>query len=189
MDLITIVGLIIVFLILVVIVPAAFIFLDLMSYTASGAKSISPTGNVTGKALVVYNPGISGMAKTAANDIASELKSRGYDVKLAGVRSADATNISGYGVVIVGGPLYFGKLTKSIDSYFKTLSLQKEVKLGVFATTGSDQFNNDDFQWLTKQVEMLTADNPLNKKVTIKLIRSGNESLKDDADLVSETIQ
>ncbi|MDP3066254.1 MAG: hypothetical protein Q8N08_05880 [Methanobacteriaceae archaeon] len=127
------------------------------------------------------------MARTAANDIASELQSRDNDVKLAGVRSADATNTSGYDVVIAGGPMYFGKLTKSIESYFKPLRLPKEVKLGVFATTGTDQFHSEDFQLLTKQVEMLTADTPLNKKITIKLIRSGNESLKDDADLVSET--
>ncbi|HMK53345.1 MAG TPA: flavodoxin domain-containing protein [Methanobacteriaceae archaeon] len=189
MDLITIIGLIVVFLIVVIIIPAIFIFLDLMSYTGRSSKSMTPPGNVTGRALVVYNPGISGMAKAAANDIASELQSRDYDVKLAGVRSADAIHTSDYDVVIVGGPLYMGKLTKSISDYFKTLKLQKEVKLGVFATTGSDQFHSEDFQMLTKQVEMLTADTPLNKKITIKLIRSGNDSLKDNTDLVFETIQ
>jgi len=129
------------------------------------------------------------MAKNAANDIDNGLKSKGYDVKLAGVRSAAATNTSGYDIVIAGGPMYFGKVSRSIDAYLKTLKLQKEVNLGVFATTGTDQFISGDFQSLTKQVEMLTVDTPLNKKVTIKLIRSGNESLKDDADLVSETIQ
>jgi flavodoxin len=189
MDVITIVALFIVLLIIVIIVGLAFIFLDLISYTSTGAESMSPSGNVNEKALVVFAPGISGMAKNAANDIANQLNSKGYDVKLAGVKSAAATNTSGYDIIIAGGPMYFGKVSKSIDTYLKTLNLQKEVKLGVFATTGTDQFNSDDFQMFTKQVEMLTVDTTLNKKVTIKLIRSGNESLKDDADLVSETIQ
>ena len=189
MDLLTIVVLIIALLIVIVIVGMAFIFLDLMSYTATSTESMRPAGNVTGKALVVYAPGISGMAKNAANDIANVLKSKGFDVELAGVRSAAATNTSGYDIVIAGGPMYWGKVSKSIDAYIKTLKLQKEVKLGVFATTGSDQFHSEDFHLLTKQVEMLTVDTQLNKKITIKLIRSGNQSLKDDADLVSETIQ
>lgn len=189
MDLITILGLVIALVVVVVIVGLAFIFLDLMSYTAKGAEFMSPAENVKGNALVVYNPGISGMAKNAANDIADELKTAGYNVELAGVRSTSAAKTSGYDVIIAGGPMYFGKASKSIDTYLKILKLQKEAKLGVFTTTGSEQFNSEDFQSLTKQVEMLTVDSSLNKKAAIKLIRSGNESHKDCVDLVSATIQ
>ena len=81
-----------------------------------------------------------------------------------------------------------GKATKSIENYLKRLKLQKDVKLGVFTTTGTDQFNNDDFQSLKKQVEMLMVDIPLDN-VTIKLIRSGNESFKDTEDLISKIIE
>ncbi len=188
MDIITIVLWVILLLILAIIVSSAFIFLDLMSYTARGAKSITPSGNVLGNALVVYNPGISGMAKNAANDIADILKSKGYNVNLAGVKSKAASSTLGYKIVIVGGPMYMGKATKSIENYLKGLNLQKNVNLGIFTTTGSDQFNNNDFQSLKKQVEML-MDNTSLDKITIKLIRSGNETSKDTEGLISDIIE
>ena len=188
MDLITIVLFIIAFLILLIIVSSAFIFLDLISYTARGAKSMISSRIVIGNALVVYNPGISRMAKNAANDIANKLKSTGYNVELAGVMSKSASSTLGYKIVIVGGPMYMGKATKSIENYLKNLKLQKDVNLGIFTTTGSNQLNSDDFQSLKKQVEMLMVDIPLDK-VTVKLIRSGNESFKDNEDLVSDIIQ
>jgi menaquinone-dependent protoporphyrinogen IX oxidase len=147
---------------------------------------LNPTGTVTGRALVAYNPGISGMAKNAANEIANELKSKGYEVDLAGVRKAPA-DTSSYDVIIAGGPLYGGKLTRSMDAYLKTLKLQKKVNLGVFATTGTDKFVGEDFQSLTKQVETL-VDIPLSKEPTIKLIRSKDKSTEDISALVSETI-
>jgi hypothetical protein len=69
MDLISIVILIIALLMVVIIVGLVFIFRDLMSYTATGKESMSPSRNIIGNALVVYAPGISGMAKNAAYDI------------------------------------------------------------------------------------------------------------------------
>lgn len=179
------IGLIIGLLIVIFIISAVFIFLDLMSYTASSFKSLSPTGNVTGRALVVYTPGISGIARKAADEIASKLSSNGYDVDLAGVRKAPAST-SGYDLVIAGGPMYFGKLTRSMEAYLKKLKLHQEVKLGVFTTTGSGQFHEQDFQFLTKQVETLVDTS---KKPTIKLIRSQDKTQEDLTALVSETIQ
>ena len=187
MDIFTIFLYIIALIILVIIVISAFIFLDLMSYTARGTKSITSSRNVIGNALVVYNPGISGMAKNAANNIANDLKSKGYNVQLTGIKNKAASSTLGYKIVVVGGPMYMGKATKSIENYLKTLKLQKDVNLGVFTTTGSDQLNKDDYKSLKKQVEILTDYNHLNK-LTIKLIRSGNEFVKDSNDLVSNII-
>ena len=185
MDIITIVLGVILLLILAIIVSSAFIFLDLMSYTARGSKSMTSSRHVVGNALVVYNPGISGMAKNTANDIVNKLKSKGYNINLAGVKSKTASSTLGYKIVIVGGPMYMGKATKSIENYLKGLNLEKDVKLGIFTTTGSDQFNDDDFQSLKKQIKML-MDNTTPNNVTIKLIRSGNESSKDTEDLISD---
>ncbi len=186
MDILTLVGLIIGLFIVVFIISAVFIFMDLMSYTGSSFKSLSPTGTATGRALVVYNPGISGMASKAAGEIATELIFNGYEVDLAGVRKAPAST-SDYDLVMAGGPMYGGKLTRSMEVYLKKLKLQDEVKLGVFTTTGTDQFHEEDFQSLTKQVERL-VDTSLSKP-TIKLIRSKDKSTEDINTLVSETIE
>ena len=60
------IGLVIILIIAVAIVAMGFIFLDAMSYTATGSETLSPAGNITGNALVVYDPGISGYSKDMA---------------------------------------------------------------------------------------------------------------------------
>lgn len=189
MNRIMIVGLIIVLIFIVVIAGVGVITLDVMSYTATGSETMSPTGTPVGHALVVYNPGVSGEAKSAAVKIASDLRTKGYKIELAGVRSATAANTSGYDIIIAGGPDYFSKVSSSVEAYLKAITLQKDVKLGVFATTGSSQFNNNDIASLRKQVTSLLGNSPQSKNVVIKEIRSGDASNTDCADLVSAMLQ
>ncbi|MGZ7210365.1 MAG: flavodoxin domain-containing protein [Methanobacterium sp.] len=184
MDIITIVvsGILLIFLALII--AAVFIFFDLMSYTARSTKYLTPTGKTRGKALVVYNPGLSGEAKNAANFIVNELKSRDYKVDLAGLRSATAANTSGYDIVIAGGPMYFGKVTKSLEKYLKTVKLPEDVKLGVFATTGSAKFNSEDIASLEKQLKSF-----LGKNVVTKTLRSGEAGNMDCEDFILDILK
>ena len=46
-----------------------------------------PNGSATGKAIVVYDPGLSGGAKDVATKIGYNLQDKGYDVTLAGVKA------------------------------------------------------------------------------------------------------
>jgi hypothetical protein len=146
MNGIMIFGLVVVGIVLIVaaaaIVAGSLFCGDIMSYTDTGSQVLNPAGAPVGKALVVYNPGVSGAAKNAAVTIAGDLQSKGYIVNLAGIRSTAAANVSGYDVIIAGGPMYFGKVSNSVDAYLKALQLQKKVTLGAFATTGSDKFND-----------------------------------------------
>lgn len=187
MDLISIVGLTIGLIVVVVITSVTLINFDLMSYTATGIETLSPAGTSSGHALVVYNPGVTGAAKNAATGIANNLKSQGYNVTLAGVRNAAATSTSDYDIIIAGGPMYFGKVSRSIETYLKTLTPQNDTKLGVFATTGSSDFIIEDMASLENQVASLQSG----KKVTIKLIRDRDEkkATEDCEGLVSAMIQ
>lgn len=182
MDILSIIGIIIGVLVLVIVISVVTIQFDLASYTATGVETLTPNGTATGNALVVYTPGITGTAKKAATEIANELKSNGYNVTLAGVRNDAATNTSGYDVIVVGGPMYFGKLSNSMDSYLKTLTLPENAKLGVFGTTGSDQAMAEDLELLEKQVN--------GKATIIKQIRDSNDqyAAQDYQDLVSALV-
>lgn len=189
MDILTIIGLVIGLLILFIIVSFVIIRIDLASYTATGAETLSPTGTTVGNALVVYTPGLSGAAKKAAAEIANELKSKGYTVTLAGVRNAAATNTSDYDIIIAGGPIYGAKVSSSIDTYLKTLTITEKAKLGVFGTTGtgSHQFSNEDLTMLKDQVASLQRG----KNATLKLIRDRDEknATQDYEDFVSAMVQ
>lgn len=187
MNIIMILGLSIGLIVVVAIAGAGIICSGLTGYIATSAESMSPTSTIEGNALVVYDPGVTGAAKNAAAGIASDLKSRGYKVQLAGVSSTVAANTSGYDIILVGGPMYFGKVSNSIDKYLKTLTLQKEVKLGVFGTTGSNDFVAEDLESVGNQVASLQS----NANATIKLIRDrdNKNAAQDYNDLVSAMIQ
>ncbi len=189
MNWIMIIGLVVAGIVVVAFAIGLIICGDLLSYTATGNKTLNPAGTPAGKALVVYNPGVSGAAKDAAATIAGDLQSKGYAVSLAGVRSTAAANTSGYDVIIVGGPMYFGKVSSSVEAYLKGLKSQKDVALGVFATTGAPQFNNDDIASFGKQVASLPCNSMLNKTAVTKTIRSGDAGNVDCSEFVSAVLQ
>ncbi|MGA9140722.1 MAG: flavodoxin domain-containing protein [Methanocella sp.] len=107
---------------------------DLLSSFATGSERLAPDGIPAGKALVVYNPGLSGAPKDAATQIAADLQSAGYEVVLAGIGSAAAANLSCYDVIVAGGPVYGGKASSSVQSYLKTMYPPTDAKIGAFAT-------------------------------------------------------
>jgi flavodoxin len=167
----------VIIIVLVVSVFAAFSF-DLSSYGATGSETLNPTGTSIGRALVVYSPGFSGAAKQDATKIAGDLQAKGYTVVLAGVRSENAGTNSSYDVIVVGGPMYWGQVSSSIDGYLKTLP--SNVKLGVFGSTGSGTFVPSDYASFKQQV----ASDTHSENAAVKLILEGNET-NNCADLVS----
>jgi flavodoxin len=193
MDLIMIIGAAVVTLIAVVVIAVTatgMLFCgDVMSYTAPGNKTLSPAGASAGKALVAYNPGISGAAKKAAEKIAGDLQSKGYTVDLAGIKSTAAANISGYDVIIAGGPMYWGLVSNSVDTYLKGLKPEKDLALGVFATTGAPEFHDGDIASFAKQVASAPCSGMLNKTAVTKTLRSGDAANIDCARLVSAVLQ
>jgi menaquinone-dependent protoporphyrinogen IX oxidase len=186
MDLIIIVGSVIVLIIVVLIAAWGFINLDIISYTAICSKTLNPNGSLKGNARIVYNPGLSGAAMKAANDIAEDIKTKGYKVDLSGVRSKNTAKTSEYDIIIAGGPMYWGKVSNSIDKYLKNIKLPKDTELGVFATTGSTELHNDDIASLEKQVASNLSEN---KKAVTKTLRSGEINKKDCIDFVSAVMQ
>ena len=175
MSLLTIVILAIVAIVVLIIAliggSVALINLDLMSYTATGTETMTSAETAVGNALVVYNPGVSGAAKISAKEIAGDLRSRGYKVELAGVRSTMAANTSGYDIVVVGGPVYFGTESSATAAYMKALTLKQDARLGVFGTTGTSDFVASDLTTVEKQVASLQSG----KRVVIRLISDRDE--------------
>jgi hypothetical protein len=136
---------------------------DALSSNATGSELIKPDGATTGKALVVYNPGLSGAPKDAATKIANDLRARGYEVMLAGVKSTAAANVSGYDVIVAGGPIYGGKVSPSIESYLRALVPPDNAKVGAFAIGGSNGKPFPDAAWL-KATALLPSQNGIDRQ-------------------------
>lgn len=110
--------------------------------------------------MIVYDPGLSGESKTVATKMGNELQSKGYEVKLAGVRSNDATNVTGYNVILFGGPTYAGDASSAIKTYLEGLNIPQNVTVGVFSVgSGAD---DQDSNLVMQQILQ-------NKNVTVKV--------------------
>ncbi len=197
MNWIMIVGLVIVLIVIVIIAIPTVTFLDVMSYTATGGETLSPAGAALGRAMVVYDPGVSGSAKNTAVKIAGELQSKGYTVNLAGVRSATSKNVSGYDVIVVGGPAYGDKMGSSAQSYLQDLSVSQNTKVGVFAT-GIIGPKSNDSAYMANFVSNLPDGSPVKVKSAMKRVtdfmgkdvnKTGGDVDKQCNEFVTELLQ
>ena len=114
-------------LVIVAAVGLSVTFLDVAAYTATATQTLNSTssdaqGKAQGKALVVYDPGLTGASKDFADKVAVDLQTKGFTVNLEGIKSASATaNLNQYSIIVVGGPVYGGDAAASVRSYLSNL--------------------------------------------------------------------
>jgi flavodoxin len=145
----------------------AAIFFDAAGNFATDVHPL-PNGAPIGQAIVVYDPGLSGTAKDIATKIGYNLQDRGYNVVLAGVKSSAAQNLTGYDIVVVGGPIYMGKAAPTIQAYFKTLNPPANATVGAFGY-GSIQIDNSNQTAVKAEVAPLPADSHITLGPVIKI--------------------
>jgi flavodoxin len=154
-------------LIIIAVSFAALFFLDLAAYTATGSKTLTPTGTSVGKAIVIYDPGLSGNTKTVADKVASDLQAKGYTVTLAGVKSSAAATTSGYNIIVVGGPVYAGALTSSVKDNLKSIFIDQGTKVGVFGS-GQGATSPDDIAMIKQSIPS-NSNSDLSNVVVVKI--------------------
>jgi flavodoxin len=156
-------------LIILIVVIGSITVLDVAAYTATGSKTLTPTGTSVGKAIVIYDPGLSGTSKTVASQIATDLQAQSYTVTLAGIKSSAAANTKGYSVIVVGGPVYAGGLTSSVKDTInnRVLSHGQGAKVGIFGS-GQGATSPDDVAQI-KQSIPARSDNSLSEAVVVKI--------------------
>lgn len=165
--------------ILVIFGVMGFVMYDFMSYTAADSQNLSPTESEVGKALVVYDPGLSGQPKDAAEAIAKDLQEKGYFVTLTGISSEEAKNTSGYNIIVVGGPIYAANASKSVQSYLSALKPDNDAKIAVFAVgEDADILNNPEM--LKKEVAPLPEGISLQIKALTKFIQNEDFNKKSE---------
>jgi flavodoxin len=171
----------------VTIVVLAIAIMDVAGHSATGSQTLNPTGTPVGKALVIYNPGLSGQAKEAAMVIGNQLVAEGYVVTVAGVKSSAANDLTDCDIVIVGGPMYGGKSSSSVEEYLKALTPTEQLKLGVYTTTGNANFDQGSFNTLSDQVVSLVGSKPLIVETEVRLILT--VGVEDDSkDMVQDLL-
>jgi flavodoxin len=165
-------------LIVVVAALAALVFFDVAAYTATTSQTLGPTGTGnSGNALVAFDPGLSGTAKNVASKIASDLQEKGFTVTLAGIKSSAVANVSGYSVIVVGGPIYAGSPTASIKNFLSNLPSGQAsqdhgpyifTRVGVFGS-GQGPTSPEDVAMIKNAVSALSDNGTLSNAVIVKI--------------------
>ena len=156
-------------LIIIAAIFGALFFLDLAAYTATGSQTLQPAGTSVGKALVVYDPGLSANSKNVADKVAADLQAQNYTVTLAGIKSSAATNTTGYKVIIVGGPVYAGALTSSVKDEVNGFPWFNGTRVGIFGS-GQGATSQDDVNQLRQSIGDPLKTNPgLTDTVIVKI--------------------
>jgi hypothetical protein len=164
----------IIFAVLIIGVVAGFavVFGDVAGNLATDTHPL-PNGAAIGKAIVVYDPGLSGGAKDVATKIGYNLQSAGYDVLLAGVKSSAASNLTGYSVIVVGGPIYGGKPSATVQTYLNSLNSPSDAKVGAFGF-GSIKIDNTNSTIVQQDVAPLPASSPVILNAVAKIVSGDN---------------
>jgi flavodoxin len=149
----------------IVVAFGAIIVLDLAAYTAIGSQTLTPTETSIGKAIVIYDPGLSGTAKSVADKIASDLQAKRYTVTETGIKSSAASGTAEYSIIVVGGPVYAGALTSSVKDSLNGISIAEGSKVGVFGS-GQGPTSPDDVAQLKQSMSTRTD---LSNSVVVKI--------------------
>ena len=172
-------------LIIILVAFGSIILLDIVAYTATGAQTLTPTGSSVGKAIVIYDPGLSGSAKGVADKVAGDLQEKGYTVTLAGVKSSAAGTTTGYNIIVVGGPVYAGALTGSTKDVLSNLVFDQGAKIGVYGS-GQGATSPQDIAQI-KQSIPTSSDQNLQNAIVVK-IGNGEDINARAQDFVNQLI-
>lgn len=174
-------------LIVVVVGFGAVMFLDISAIGATGSETLTPSGPTAGRALVVYDPGLSGAAKGVADQVAVDLQNSGYIVDVVGVRSNITADTSGYAIIVAGGPIYGGAPTSSIKDFLNNLTPDQGTKVGVFGS-GSGPQEASDIAMIRDSVAALSPEGALSNAVVVK-IGTGEDLNARAADFVAQLMR
>jgi flavodoxin len=126
-------------LLIVIGVPTAILIVGkiislILSLFANDVDTLEPQGARKGRALIVYEPGATGLTKKVGEYIAGELLRQGYEVKAAGLRAKEARETAGYDILVYGTPTYVGRPTGAFKKLVKSLRPSGSQVFGFFVT-------------------------------------------------------
>jgi flavodoxin len=166
---------------------AALIFGDLAAYTATSSKTLQYTGEFMGTALVLYDPGLTGVSSKVAQQIADELYNQSLTVTLAGIKSSAAAKTTGYDIIVIGGPIYAGAPTVSVKDALSSLKHDADARVGVYGI-GQGASAPEDIAGMKAAVPALQNGGALSNTVVVKIGESENLTQRAE-DFVKELLK
>lgn len=118
-------------------------FLAMISMVAVVSSVNKPKGNkeevLAGnggikKALIVYQPALSGITTNVARQIGKGLNEAGFEVTLNHPGDHLPVDLSKYQVVVFGSPVYAGQTSKVLKDYMSKVQISSLGRIGLYST-------------------------------------------------------
>ncbi len=93
-------------------------------------------GNASMKALIVYQPGITGFTHEMAHRIAAGLNDKGYEVTLNHPGPYLSSDVSQYALVVFCSPVYSGQPSKALTDYMSAVKTSPSCRIVLISTGG-----------------------------------------------------
>jgi hypothetical protein len=120
------------------------------SETVTQLKTINPTSSGP-RVIVVYSPGISDFHQRMVDSFTSGLVASNWSVDIVTASSQAPIDLTGYSLLVIGGPLYGGQPSKPIQDYMARVSDLKGLRVYTLLTTAGNPRDADQIMatWIT----------------------------------------
>lgn len=102
----------------------------------TNAEVLSSDRQSSKKALVIYQPGITGVSSRMAHQIAKGLSDGGYEVTLNYPGEHLSADVSGYQVLVFGSPVYSGQPSKALTDFISKVKVFSDARIALYSTGG-----------------------------------------------------
>jgi flavorubredoxin len=102
----------------------------------SSAEVLSNNRQPSKKALVIYQPGITGISSRMAHQIAMGLSDGGYEVTLNYPGEHLSADASRYQIIVFGSPVYSGQPSKALTDFISKVKVSSDARIALYSTGG-----------------------------------------------------
>ncbi len=118
--------------------------------TVTQLKTINPTSSGP-RVIVVYSPGISDFHQRMVDSFTSGLVASNWSVDIVTASSQAPIDLTGYSLLVIGGPLYGGQPSKPVQDYMARLTDLNGLRVFTLLTTAGNPRDADQIMtnWIT----------------------------------------
>jgi len=142
-------GLLVILVIIVIIFR--FLILKITSETVTSLKTINPDSSGP-RTIIIYSIGISDFHQKIVDAFASGLVASNWRVDMVTASSQTSTDLSGYSLLVIGGPIYGFQPSKTIRDYVDRLEDLKGLRVYTLLTGAGDSANAEEYisKWISE---------------------------------------
>jgi flavorubredoxin len=105
--------------------------------TITPLRTLNPQSSAS-KALVAYSPGISDFPQKTAEAFADGLAASNWHVDIVTASSQAPTDLTGYTLLVIGGPIYGGQPSKPVQDYMARLGDLEGLRVYTLLTSAGE---------------------------------------------------